>query len=140
MSLSIETEDLGKRYGNIRAVEHLSLRVAEGEIYAFLGLNGAVSPANRIAFGAIGVGNRARAILPNFLAFPEIQFLAVSDCRDDRLKSAKEAGELPPEFEPEVVAQIIGTYLQGLYRTALLWYDRPRLERQIDEFLTCLGL
>ena len=41
MNLPIETEDLGKRYGEIRAVEQLSLRVAEGEIYAFLGLNGA---------------------------------------------------------------------------------------------------
>src|SRR4030067_1440950 len=41
MSLPIETEDLGKHYGNVKAVEHLSLRVAEGEIYAFLGLNGA---------------------------------------------------------------------------------------------------
>lgn len=41
MRLSIETEDLGKRYGEVWAVEHLSLRVAEGEIYAFLGLNGA---------------------------------------------------------------------------------------------------
>ena len=41
MNLSIETNDLGKRYGDVRAVEHLSLRVAEGEIYAFLGLNGA---------------------------------------------------------------------------------------------------
>jgi ABC-2 type transport system ATP-binding protein len=41
MNLPIETEDLGKCYGNVRAVEHLSLRVAQGEIYAFLGLNGA---------------------------------------------------------------------------------------------------
>ncbi len=41
MNFPIETEDLGKRYGDVRAVEHLSLRVAEGEIYAFLGLNGA---------------------------------------------------------------------------------------------------
>ncbi len=41
MSLAIETQDLGKRYGNVIAVENLSLRVAEGEIYAFLGLNGA---------------------------------------------------------------------------------------------------
>jgi ABC-2 type transport system ATP-binding protein len=41
MNLVIETEDLGKRYGDVTAVEHLSLRVAEGEIYAFLGLNGA---------------------------------------------------------------------------------------------------
>src|SRR5512133_586818 len=37
----IETQDLGKQYGDVRAVEDLSLRVAEGEIYAFLGLNGA---------------------------------------------------------------------------------------------------
>lgn len=41
MNLAIETKDLGKRYGDVTAVEHLSLRVAEGEIYAFLGLNGA---------------------------------------------------------------------------------------------------
>jgi len=41
MNLSIETENLGKHYRNVRAVEQLSLRVAEGEIYAFLGLNGA---------------------------------------------------------------------------------------------------
>ena len=41
MNLAIKTEDLGKRYGDVTAVEHLSLRVAEGEIYAFLGLNGA---------------------------------------------------------------------------------------------------
>jgi ABC-2 type transport system ATP-binding protein len=41
MNLPIEIDDLGKNYGNVRAVEHLSLRVAEGEIYAFLGLNGA---------------------------------------------------------------------------------------------------
>lgn len=41
MNLSIETENLGKHYRDVRAVEHLSLRVAEGEIYAFLGLNGA---------------------------------------------------------------------------------------------------
>jgi ABC-2 type transport system ATP-binding protein len=41
MNWLIETQDLGKRYGDLWAVEHLSLRVAEGEIYAFLGLNGA---------------------------------------------------------------------------------------------------
>jgi len=58
----------------------------------------------------------------------------------DRLKSAKDAGELPPQFEVEVVANIIATYLQGLYRTALLSYDRSQLERQIDHFFTSLGL
>ena len=41
MKLAIETENLGKNYGKVKAVDHLSLRVTEGEIYAFLGLNGA---------------------------------------------------------------------------------------------------
>ena len=54
-----------------------------------LGLNGTVAPSNRIGFGAIGVGNRALDTLPTFLSFPEIQYLAVSDCRADRLKHAK---------------------------------------------------
>jgi predicted dehydrogenase len=55
-----------------------------------LGLDGTVSPSNRIVFGAFGVGNRARFIMPNFLAQADIQFLAVSDCRADRLKSGKD--------------------------------------------------
>jgi ABC-2 type transport system ATP-binding protein len=41
MNVLIETVDLGKHYGEVRAVDHLSLQVNEGEIYAFLGLNGA---------------------------------------------------------------------------------------------------
>ena len=41
MNWIIETENLGKRYGDVKAVDGLSLRVAEGEIYTFLGLNGA---------------------------------------------------------------------------------------------------
>jgi ABC-2 type transport system ATP-binding protein len=41
MNIPIETEDLGKHYREVKAVQHLSLRVDEGEIYAFLGLNGA---------------------------------------------------------------------------------------------------
>lgn len=40
-SIPIETEGLCKYYGAVKAVEDLSLKVEEGEIYAFLGLNGA---------------------------------------------------------------------------------------------------
>lgn len=54
-----------------------------------LGLNGAVAPSNRIVFAGIGVGGRARAVMPNFLGFKEVQYAAVSDCRADRLASAK---------------------------------------------------
>jgi ABC-2 type transport system ATP-binding protein len=38
---AIETEELSKYYGPVRAVESLNLRVRPGEIYGFLGLNGA---------------------------------------------------------------------------------------------------
>ena len=55
-----------------------------------LGRAGTVAPSNRIVFASLGVGNRARAILPNFLGFKELQFTTVADCREDRLKSAKE--------------------------------------------------
>jgi ABC-2 type transport system ATP-binding protein len=41
MNVAIETDNLAKRYGDVTAVNGLSLRVATGEIYAFLGLNGA---------------------------------------------------------------------------------------------------
>jgi ABC-2 type transport system ATP-binding protein len=41
MNAAIETNNLVKRYGDVTAVDGLSLRVARGEIYAFLGLNGA---------------------------------------------------------------------------------------------------
>jgi ABC-2 type transport system ATP-binding protein len=41
MHAAIETNNLAKQYGHVTAVTGLSLRVARGEIYAFLGLNGA---------------------------------------------------------------------------------------------------
>ena len=41
MSHIIETNNLTKHYGRVTAVDGLSMRVEEGEIYAFLGLNGA---------------------------------------------------------------------------------------------------
>ncbi len=37
----IETRDITKRYGDIVAVDHLTMRVRRGEVYGFLGPNGA---------------------------------------------------------------------------------------------------
>ena len=37
----IEARDLVKRYGRTNAVDHLSMRVAQGDIYGFVGKNGA---------------------------------------------------------------------------------------------------
>lgn len=41
MNYAIETNQLSKSYGEVRAVNSVSLRVKPGEIYGFLGLNGA---------------------------------------------------------------------------------------------------
>ncbi|HEV2699390.1 MAG TPA: TetR/AcrR family transcriptional regulator, partial [Terriglobales bacterium] len=88
----------------------------------------------------------ARSVSSDVLAERDLQKFVQTDIAafvgavSDRLKSAKETGELPPQFEAEVVAQVIATYLQGLIRTALLSYDRSQLERQVDQFFTSLGL
>ena len=41
MSYAIQTTHLSKNYGEVRALQDVSLRVHPGEIYGFLGLNGA---------------------------------------------------------------------------------------------------
>jgi ABC-2 type transport system ATP-binding protein len=41
MTFTVETEDLTKRYGDILAVDGMSLTVRQGEVYGFLGPNGA---------------------------------------------------------------------------------------------------
>ena len=57
-----------------------------------------------------------------------------------RLAADKEAGLLPEEFDPQIVAPIIITYLQGIFRMALVSYDRAKFDRQIETFLVGLGL
>ena len=52
----------------------------------------------------------------------------------------KETGILPTAFDPQLVAEIVATYLQDLWRMALVSYDQAQFERQIDLFLTGLGL
>lgn len=41
MSIILETKDLTKRYGSQKAVDHVSLHVKKGQIYGFIGRNGA---------------------------------------------------------------------------------------------------
>ena len=57
---AIETNQLTKRFGDVTAVDHVDLRVGVGEIYGFLGLNGAgKTTAIRALLGMIrpSVGN-----------------------------------------------------------------------------------
>src|SRR5919197_59176 len=43
----------------------------------------------------------------------------------ERLRAGKASGELPADLDPDVVVQIIGAFLQGTLRTAMVAYDRP---------------
>ena len=77
---------------------------------------------------------------PDLRDYVQEQMSMLSERMTARLKADKEIGLLPAEFDPETVVPVIVTYLQGLWRMALMSYDRPRFERQIDVFLTGLGL
>lgn len=57
-----------------------------------------------------------------------------------RLMSDKKEGRLPSSFNSQAAASVIATYLQGLWRMALISYNRPEFEHQVDIFLTGLGL
>jgi TetR/AcrR family transcriptional repressor of nem operon len=58
----------------------------------------------------------------------------------ERLQSAKKRGELPKEVDSEVAAQVLFTYLQGLFRVIRVLQDRGQVERQIETLLRGLGL
>ncbi len=58
----------------------------------------------------------------------------------ERLRDDKGQGLLPATVDPLITAQVIITFLQGLWRMALLDYDRKRFSTQIDTLLTGLGL
>jgi TetR/AcrR family transcriptional repressor of nem operon len=88
----------------------------------------------------------ARTITPEVLAESELNEHIQSRISEGsermiaRLNADKDSGLLPVDFHPEIVTPIIVTYIQGMWRMALLSYDRTQFERQIDLFLTSLGL
>jgi predicted dehydrogenase len=47
-------------------------------------------PSDRVTIGAIGLGPRCEAVMKHFFTFPEFQWLAVCDVRQDRLDLAKD--------------------------------------------------
>lgn len=57
-----------------------------------------------------------------------------------RLRRDQDAGQLQVDLDPQTVAAVVATYAQGLWRMAMVDYDRLRFERQVDAFLTGFGL
>jgi TetR/AcrR family transcriptional regulator, transcriptional repressor for nem operon len=58
----------------------------------------------------------------------------------ERLRQDRDAGLLPASLAPQMIASVVITYAQGIWRMALIEYDRPRFQQQLDAFLTGLGL
>jgi len=56
---------------------------------AALGRNGATAASDRVTLGTIGHGNRCRAVTPFFLLRSDVQVIAVSDPRQERLAAGK---------------------------------------------------
>jgi TetR/AcrR family transcriptional repressor of nem operon len=73
-------------------------------------------------------------------AYIESQLSTLAERMTERLTADKQAGLLKAGFDPQVVVPVIITYLQGLWRMALISYKRTQFERQIDLFLAGLGL
>lgn len=117
MNAAIRTNDLIKRYGQITAVDSLTLTVKPAEIYAFLGLNGAgktttirlllgmVKPTSgrvRVLGKTIGTGNkgpwaRVGYLVESAYAYPELSVR-------DNLEAAR---RLRPGTKPEAVDRVI---------------------------------
>lgn len=68
----VETKDLTKRYGNVRAVDRLNLAVRPGEVYGFLGPNGAGKTTTlRILLGLVRASSGTAAVLGRVPGDPE---------------------------------------------------------------------
>ena len=88
----------------------------------------------------------AAMVSEDVLSDPELRqrvehgLAAVQARMAERLERDLAAGILPPGLDPVTVASVVVTYVQGLWRMAMVDYERPRFERQVDAFLTGLGL
>jgi TetR/AcrR family transcriptional regulator, transcriptional repressor for nem operon len=88
----------------------------------------------------------AASLSTDVLAVEDLRTYVVSEVQTlqtaltGRLQDAVNTGQLPTDFDAETAAQIVVTYLQGIFRVARALTDRPQLERQIEVLLTGLGL
>jgi ABC-2 type transport system ATP-binding protein len=82
----ISIRGLTKRYGNVQAVNNLSLEVAPGEILGFLGLNGA------------GKTTTIRILLDLLRPNSGNAFILGHDCQADGLRARRTIGYLPGEM------------------------------------------
>jgi ABC-2 type transport system ATP-binding protein len=119
-TLAIETHSLSKRYGSVTAVDGISLNVSEGEIYAFLGLNGAgKSTTIRLLLGMVKPTSGAATVLHRRVQpgssqpWAEVGYL-VEEPRAYPELTVKENLEVARRLHPGVPQQAVGEIVETL--------------------------
>lgn len=59
---------------------------------------------------------------------------------EEKLNEDKKEGRLPKSYDSHTVAFVIVTYCQGIWRMAMISYQRDQFERESEAFLKGLGL
>lgn len=121
----IEIDHLSKRFGDVQAVDDLSFRVKEGELFAFLGVNGAgKSTTINIMCGQLA---KDRGSVQIDGADP--------DAAPERIKRS-----LGVVFQSSVLDQTLSVRDNLLCRGALYGLSHMELERRLSELDALLGL
>ncbi|MFJ3074937.1 TetR/AcrR family transcriptional regulator [Pseudomonas sp. NPDC087029] len=77
---------------------------------------------------------------PEFAQYAQQSLSQLKGHFAQRLHADQAQGFIPSELDTETVADVLITYLQGLWRMALLSYDRSTYQRRTDVLLKQLGL
>ena len=121
----IQTEELVKNYGNVKAVDHLNLMVYEGEIFGFLGPNGAGKTTTLLMLMGLSMPTSGTAIVAGY----DI----IKDSRKIRTvaailpEGAGYYGDLTAKQNLEYIAQLNDI-------------PKPEREKRIKEFLEVVDL
>jgi len=126
-SLIVETNGLGKRYGDFDAVVDLDLEVRQGEVFAFLGPNGAGKTTTIRMLMGILQPSSGRA------------FVSGLDCFEDRAAVKHVVGYLPDDpvfydyLRGRELIQFVGE-MHGLTREEIQARSAPLVERfELDD-------
>lgn len=124
-SISIETHELTKKFGSFTAVDHISFQVREGEIFGFLGANGAgKTTAMRILCGLLTPTSGEAKV-------------AGYDVYREREKIKSSIGYMSQKFSlyPNLSARENMTFYGGVYGM-----KRKQIKNKVDELIDQLGV
>src|SRR5207253_1961775 len=120
MSSIIQVENLTKRYGGKRGIDHVSFEVAEGEVFGFLGPNGA------------GKTTTIRLLMALLRADSGSARIAGLDCWERSIDVKRLIGYVPgePSLDPNLTGGQILQYFANLRGGV----DQARLKKLVERF------